>query len=93
MITTNFRIIRTTVQVKQGENLVWEKTLYTAHNSWADKGDDYIARTTIRHVDLDEYNIYWGNCPVQPGKEYCYKVTALLSNGETYDVAKFPFKA
>ena len=51
-----------------------------------------MPRTTVREVDLDEYNIYWGNCPVKSGREYLYKVTALLSNGESYEVAQFRFK-
>ena len=91
-VSSNYRITSTTVTVLDGENPVWEHTLYTSHHSWAQQGSDRMPRTTVKEVDLDEYNIYWGNCPVQPGKEYCYKVTALLSNGETYDVAQFPFK-
>lgn len=92
-VSSNYRITSTTVTVLDGENPVWEHTLYTSHHSWAQQGSDRMPRTTVKEVDLDEYNIYWGNCPVQPGKTYQYKVTALLSNGETYDVAKFSFKA
>lgn len=93
VITSNFRIISSTVQVLDGGNLLWEKTLYTAQNSWAQEGDDYIARTTIRNVDLDEYNLYWPVCPVQPGKTYTYCAKVMLSTGETYEVASFPFTA
>ena len=92
-VTSNYRITATTVTVLEGEKPVWEHTLYTSHYSWAQQGSDRLPRTTVKEVDLDEYNIYWGGCPVQPGKEYTYKVTALLSNGQTYEVAKFPFKA
>ena len=75
-----------------GEEPVWDYTLYTSHHSWAQQGNDRLPRTTVKEVDLDEYNIYWGGCPVESGKTYTYKVTALLSNGETYDVAAFEFK-
>lgn len=91
VITSNFRIIRTTVQVQKGEDLVWEKTLYTAQNSWADEGDDYIARTTIREVDLDEFNLYWLCCPLEAGETYTYTANVMLSTGNTYEAVKFDF--
>lgn len=92
-VTSNFRIISTTVRVQEGETPVWEKTLYTANNSWAQEGDDYIARTTIREVDLDEYNLYWAACPLEPGKTYRYTVCVLLATGDTYDAVSFDFTA
>lgn len=91
-VTSNYRITSTTVQVLDGDETIWSHTLYTSHHSWGQRGSDYMPRTTIREVDLDEYNIYWGNCPVKSGREYLYKVTALLSNGESYEVTQFRFK-
>ena len=90
-VSSNYRIISTTVAVLEGERKIWEKTLYTSHHSWAQQGSDRAPRTTVKEVDLDEYNIYWGSCPVEPRKKYIYKVTALLSNGESYSVTRFEF--
>lgn len=91
-VCSNYRITSTTVTVLDGEKQIWEHTLYTSHHSWAQQGSDRMPRTTVKEVDLDEYNLYWGSCPVQSGKEYRYKVTALLSNGQTYGVTEFSFK-
>ena len=78
----------TMVLLDENEELVFDHTI-----GWQDLRYTEMLPELRQEVDLDEYNIYWGGCPVQPGKEYTYKVTALLSNGQTYEVAKFPFKA
>lgn len=91
-VTSNYRITSTTVTVLEGEKPIWEHTLYTSHHSWAQQGSDRMPRTTVKEVDLDEYNIYWGSCPTEPGKTYTYKVETLLSNGEVYHTAAFTFE-
>lgn len=94
VVASNYRIIRTTVRVcgRDGEP-VWEKTLYTAHNSWGQQGNDYLPRTTVREVDLDEYNLYWASCRLTRGETYTYQVSALLGTGDTYEAARFDFTA
>ena len=89
-VSSNYRITKVTVEVS-AEDVLWRKSLYTANCSWGEQGNDRRPRDTIREFDLDEFNLYWGMCPVEKGKTYTYKVSVLLGTGDSYEVAAFDF--
>lgn len=93
-VESNYRIVSTTAAVcAQDGTPVWEKKLFTAVHPWAERGNDYLAREHVRHVDLRDYKPYWKPERLQAGERYRYTLTVSLANGETLQAASMAFTA
>lgn len=92
VVETNYRLISTTIRIyDEADNVVWEQTLFTAVDTFANSATDYVTRTTVRSFDIAAFAAYIDEAELESGKTYTYELSAVPGTGEEYVLKTFDF--
>lgn len=92
VVESNYRLISTTIRIfDEADNLVWERTLFTAVDMFANSSTDFATRTTVRSFDLAAFGAYIDEAELESGKTYTYQLSAIPGTGEEWVLKTFDF--
>lgn len=92
VVETNYRLISTTIRIyDEADSVVWEKTLFTAVDMFANSSTDFATRTTVRSFDIAAFAAYIDEAELESGKTYTYELSAIPGTGEEWVLKTFDF--
>ena len=92
VVQTNYRLISTTIRFyDEAGQQVWEKTLFTAVDTYANTTTDYVTRTTVKEFDIAAFAAYMDEAPLEEGKTYTYQLSAMPGTEEEVVLKTFDF--